>query len=191
MNLFPRAALLAAFLLTACRVADESGNRTTPSARAIAPALATPDAIDTASFAKPLEARVTHVALDLAVNFDARRLEGTATLDIDRRPDAKQIVLDDNGLEIAKIVDGSNHPLPFTVGAKDPNLGSPLAIALRPDTKRVAITYKSAPNAGALLWLTPEQTAGKKAPFLFNQGESIENRSWIPTQDSPAIRQTW
>jgi aminopeptidase N len=53
------------------------------------------------------------------------------------------------------------------------------------------ISYKSAREAGALLWLTPEQTAAKKAPFLFSQGESIENRSWIPTQDSPGIRQTW
>ena len=104
------------------------------------------------------------------MNFDARRLEGTATLDIDRRPDARQIVLDDNGLEIARIVDGSNHPLPFTVGAKDPNLGSPLAIALRPDTKRIAITYKSAPNAGALLWLTPEQTAGQEGALPVQPG---------------------
>jgi leukotriene-A4 hydrolase len=191
MNLFSRAALLAALLLTACSVTDEPGNRTPPSATAVAPVLTSPDAIDTASFAKPLEARVTHVALDLTVNFDTRRLEGTATLDIDRRPGAKQIVLDDNGLEIVSIVDGSKHPLPRKVGAKDPNLGSPLAIALRADTKRIAITYKSARNAGALLWLTPEQTVGKKAPFLFNQGESIENRSWIPTQDSPGIRQTW
>ena len=155
MKLFTRTALLAMLLLSACGVADESGNRTAPSTPAVAPVLATPDAVDTASFAKPLEARVTHVALDLTVNFEARRLEGTAMLDIDRRPDARQIVLDDNGLEIGRVVDGSNHPLPFTVGAKDPNLGSPLAIALRPDTKRIAITYKSAPNAGALLWLTP------------------------------------
>src|SRR5881398_2632169 len=125
MNLFPHAALLAVVLLTGCRVADQSGNRAAPSATAVAPVLATPDAIDTATFAKPLEARVTHVALDLTVNFDARRLDGTATFDIDRRPDARQIVLDDNGLEIAKVVDGSNHPLPFKVGAKDPNLGSP------------------------------------------------------------------
>ena len=62
---------------------------------------------------------------------------------------------------------------------------------LRPDTKRIVITYKSAPDAGALQWLTPEQTAGKKQPYLFSQGEAIKNRSWIPTQDSPGIRQTW
>jgi aminopeptidase N len=53
------------------------------------------------------------------------------------------------------------------------------------------IRYKSALEAGALQWLTPQQTAGKKLPFLFSQGESIENRSWIPTQDSPGIRQSW
>jgi len=81
--------------------------------------------------------------------------------------------------------------LPFNVGATDPNLGAPLEVTLRPDTQRLVIRYKSAPEAGALQWLTPAQTAGKKLPFLFSQGESIENRSWIPTQDSPGIRQSW
>ena len=82
-------------------------------------------------------------------------------------------------------------PLDYKVGATDENLGAPLAIALRPDTNRLIIHYKSAPDAGALQWLTPEQTAGKKQPYLFSQGQAIENRSWIPTQDSPGIRQTW
>jgi aminopeptidase N len=183
--------LAAALLLTACRGGDHGLARGDGSEGAVAPILATPDAVDIHSFARPLEARVTHVSLDLDVDFDTKRIGGTATLDIDRKPDAKQIILDDNGLEIEGIADGSNQPLEWKVGPKDPNLGAPLAIGLKPDTKRIVIRYKSAPDAGALLWLTPQQTAGKKAPFLFSQGESIENRSWIPTQDSPGIRQSW
>jgi aminopeptidase N len=193
MRLLFRVALIGALVLSGCRGSET--NQAQPRAEAseapVAPILATPDAVDTHSFAKPLEARVTHVALDLTVDFDARRIAGTARLDIDRKPDAKEIILDDNGLEIQSITDEAKHPLAYQVGAKDPNLGSPLTIALRPATKALVITYKSAPDAPALLWLTPDQTAGKKAPFLFSQGESIENRSWIPTQDSPGIRQTW
>ena len=188
-----RLALFGLLLLAACRPGAPQGGPTEhrSAEAAIAPILTTPDAVDTHSFAKPLEARVTHIALDLTVDFDTKRVGGTAALDIERKPDAKEIVLDDAGLEIGGVTDASKHPLPFKIGAKDPNLGTPLTIGLKPDTRRIIVTYKSAPDAGALLWLTPQQTAGKKLPFLFSQGESIENRSWIPTQDSPGIRQTW
>ncbi|MEO6255915.1 MAG: M1 family metallopeptidase [Sphingomicrobium sp.] len=187
-----RAATLAAVVLTAsCKVADRAAAPAVAAdAAQIAPILATPDARDDHSFAQPLEARVYHVALDLDVDFDARRIAGTAFLDIDRKPGAKQIILDDNGLEILSVTDGSQ-PLAWKVGAAVGKLGAPLAITLGPDTKRIAIRYKSAPDAGALQWLTPAQTAGKQRPFLFSQGEAIETRSWIPTQDSPGVRQSW
>ncbi|CAA9499256.1 MAG: Peptidase M1, membrane alanine aminopeptidase [uncultured Sphingomonas sp.] len=193
MTLLRNIALLAALALASCRGGDADGNAAASSQAqsAIAPILTTPDAVDTASFARPLEARVHHVALDLAVDFNAKRVGGTATLDIGRKPGAQQIILDDKGLEIASITDGGGEPLPWKVGAADEKLGAPLAVGLRPDTKRLVIKYKSAPDAGALQWLTPEQTAGKTRPYLFSQGQAIENRSWIPTQDSPGIRQTW
>jgi aminopeptidase N len=92
---------------------------------------------------------------------------------------------------IKLVADGAGQKLNWTVGAVDKDLGAPLSVELRPDTRKIVIDYESAPEAGALLWLTPEQTVGKKAPFMFSQGEAIENRTWIPTQDSPAIRQTW
>ena len=194
MNLFCRAAVAAALLLGACQQSgpdNGTAENKSESAASIAPILTTADAVDIHSYAKPLEARVHHVALDLNVDFNTKRLGGTATLDIERKPEAKEIILDDRGLEIESISDGSGEPLSWKVGASDPNLGAPLAIALRPDTKQLVIKYKSAPDAGALQWLTAEQTAGKKRPFLFSQGQAIENRSWIPTQDSPGIRQTW
>ena len=191
MKQLTRLFVLTVFALSACRAA-QNADQPKPAAEAtIAPILSTPDALDKHSYAKPLEARVTHVALDLAIDFNARRIGGTASLDIDRQPDASQIILDDKGLDIKSVTDGSGRKLDWTVGAVNKDLGAPLAIALRPETRKVVIDYLSAPNASALLWLTPEQTAGKKYPFVFSQGEAIENRTWIPTQDSPAIRQTW
>jgi leukotriene-A4 hydrolase len=194
MSFLRTIALLAALGLAACRGGDADGNAAAGGGAAqakIAPILTTPDSVDTASYARPLEARVHHVALDLAVDFATKRVGGTATLDIDRKPDARQIILDDKGLEIASITDAGGEPLAWKVGTADEKLGAPLAVTLRPDTKRLIIKYKSAPEAGALQWLTPEQTAGKTKPYLFSQGQAIENRSWMPTQDSPGIRQTW
>jgi aminopeptidase N len=192
--MFRALAAAAVLLLTACERADEAptaNNSLEAEAPKVAPILTTPDAVDVHSFAKPQEARVTHVALDLNVDFDTKRVGGTATLDIERRPDAQEIVLDDKGLEIQSITDGGKQPLQYKVGPADENLGAPLAVTLKPDTKRLVIAYKSAANSDALQWLSPEQTAGKKQPYLFSQGEAINNRSWIPTQDSPGVRQTW
>jgi aminopeptidase N len=176
----------AALLLMSCQ-----GDRSPPAIEPkVAPILDAPDAVDIHSYAKPLEARVTHLDLDLAVDFAAKRIGGTATLDIQAKPGVREVVLDDKGLEIEAITDDAGVALPYKVGAKDENLGAPLTIEMG-DKRKIAITYKSAPNAGALQWLTPEQTAGKKYPYLLSQGQSIENRAWIPTQDSPGIRQTW
>ncbi|MGQ0560075.1 MAG: M1 family metallopeptidase [Sphingosinicella sp.] len=158
--------------------------------RAIAPILAGPEARDTSSFARPEIARVTHVALDLDADFAARRMAGTATLDILAAPPASEIILDSNGLEIEAIADAQGHPLAWSLGDGDARRGRPLAVIIG-DTRRIVVRYRSAPNAPALQWLTPEQTAGGRHPYLFSQGQAILNRSWIPTQDSPGIRQTW
>ncbi|MDQ3247544.1 MAG: M1 family metallopeptidase [Pseudomonadota bacterium] len=189
--MFRTLAALLIFVLAGCGSAGTSGDQRTQGQASIAPILTTPDAVDPHSYARPQEARVTHVALDLSVDFQAKRMGGTATLDIERKPDAKEIILDDKGLEIESVADASGQQLEWQVGPVDKDLGAPLSIALRPDTRKIVINYKSAENAGGLQWLTPDQTAGKKHPYLFSQGQSIENRSWIPTQDSPGIRQSW
>ena len=53
------------------------------------------------------------------------------------------------------------------------------------------VHYRTSPDAAAIQWLAPEQTAGRVKPFLFTQGQAILTRTWVPTQDSPGIRQTY
>ncbi|RZI59265.1 MAG: aminopeptidase, partial [Zymomonas sp.] len=48
----------------------------------IAPVLTSADARDSFTFAQPEIARVTHVDLDLALDFAAKAVGGTATLDV-------------------------------------------------------------------------------------------------------------
>ena len=154
------------------------------------PILTTPEAHDALSYAKPQIARVTHVDLDLTADFATHIMRGTASLDILAAPGAKEIVLDDSHLVISKITDAAGHPLKYSVGANDDYKGAPLTVQIGA-ARRIVITYRSSPDASALGWLPPALTAGKKKPYLYSQGESINNRSWIPTQDSPGIRQSW
>lgn len=150
---------------------------------------------DVHSYARPEIARVRHVALDLTTDFAAKTLAGTATLDIDGAPGATEIVLDIRDLDIRDITDASGATLQYQTGANDPIMGQPLTIRFPAltagETRRIVITYATRPNAAALQWLTPAQTAGGRQPYLFSQGQAILTRTWVPTQDSPGIRQTW
>jgi aminopeptidase N len=157
---------------------------------ACAPAAAQ-TARDIHSFARPDEARVTNVDLDLRADFAAKRLAGTAALDVQAAPGAGRIVLDTRDLTVRAVTDASGRALQWSLGAADSILGRPLEVRIPRGTRRIVVRYETSPTAGALQWLTPQQTAGKRHPYLFSQGQAILTRSWIPTQDSPGIRQTY
>ena len=147
--------------------------------------------VDLHSHARPDEARVTDVALDLRADFTRRTLEGSATLTLDAAPGAREVVLDSRGLEIQSVTDAAGAPLAFAIGPDDPILGSALVVSLPADRRTVVVHYRTPPGAEALQWLSPAQTAGGAHPYLFSQGQAILTRTWIPTQDSPGIRQRY
>lgn len=37
-------------------------------------------------------------------------------------------------------------------------------------------------------WLAPEQTAGRKKPFVYTQGQAVLNRAFFPCFDTPAVK---
>jgi len=146
---------------------------------------------DIHTFARPWEARVTHVALDLTADFMSKTLAGKASLTLSRSASAHEIVLDTKGLTIAGVVAQDGRTLKHTLGPADAILGQALTVELPSGVTDITVSYRTAPDAAALQWLAPSQTAGKAHPYLYSQGEAILTRSWIPTQDSPGIRQTY
>jgi leukotriene A-4 hydrolase/aminopeptidase len=150
------------------------------------------DREDIHSYGKPAEVRVQHVALDLDVSFEEKVLRGTATLSLERTNRDKPLMLDSRDLKISRVetsADGAAWTATtFQVGKADKILGSPVTVTLPQGAGQVRIAYETVPGATGLQWLTPQQTAGKKQPFLFTQSQAIHARSWIPIQDSPGVR---
>lgn len=196
----PRTALLLPLLLltamtsTACR---RSETPVPPAAEAQAPAAPKLDLHrDLASYANVEALRLSALKLDLAVDFEQRRLIGSAELKLQRLDAAaKELVLDTRALEIAEVQaavgEGAWQATSYKLDAADPVLGSALRIALPAGADRVRIVYRTSPEASGLQWLAPVQTAGKKQPFLFSQSQTIHARSWVPLQDTPGVRFTY
>ncbi|MCG8460835.1 MAG: M1 family metallopeptidase [Holophagales bacterium] len=156
--------------------------------------------IDVHSAARPEQVSVKHIALDLEVGFDAQRLSGSAVLELDRHdPEARLLHLDTRGLDIGGVfllegTDGTEAEgteAVFRLGEELPYLGQALEIEISELTSRVRIEYATRPDAAALQWLSPAQTTGGEHPFLFSQSQAILARTWVPCQDTPAVRFTY
>lgn len=150
---------------------------------------------DPHSFANVEQVRVAAMYLDLEADFARERLAGFVDLDLAFRDAAtRTLVLDTRDLEIARVEgrgdDGEWRRLGFRVGARNPIKGQPLTIAFGRGVKptRVRVHYATLPIASGLQWLSPAQTLSGAKPFLFSQSQAIHARSWVPLQDTPAVR---
>ena len=147
---------------------------------------------DEHTFSKADLAVVKHLDLDIKVDFDTQTISGKASWQIDNISKGNEIIFDENTLNITKVTLGDDEKeTKFELGKEVEFHGKPLHITIEPNTTKVTIYYSTTKDAIALQWLNPQQTADKKKPFLFSQGESIWSRTWIPCQDSPGIRFTY
>jgi leukotriene-A4 hydrolase len=135
------------------------------------------------------------------VDFSAKTIGGTAELHLEwhsTNAADRAIRLDSRALAVQHAsVDG--HAAAFEFLPANEHLGTPLLVRL-PDAlgapkpgQRLAvrIAYHTAPDAAAIQWLAPEQTADKKHPYVFTQCQAIHARSLLPCQDTPAVKITY
>ena len=103
---------------------------------------------DANSYAEPDKVVVTHLALDLAADFDKKILSGTATLDLDWKDSAaRSLVLDTRDLSISKIESGDGttwQELKFELAPRDAIFGSKLSITMPAQSAKVIVLYQQA-----------------------------------------------
>ena len=147
--------------------------------------------LDPHSYADDTQPRTESFDWRASVDFTKRVLTAELTLRFVAPAAGGPLDLDTRALAIDAVVGADGAVLEHVLHAAEPILGSRLEIAVPKGAESIRIRYRTAPEASALQWLTPEQTLGKKHPQLFSQCQAIHARSVLPCQDTPSIRQTF
>eukprot|EP00051_Salpingoeca_urceolata_P027953 m.484162 g.484162 ORF g.484162 m.484162 type:complete len:637 (+) comp23235_c0_seq1:113-2023(+) len=153
-----------------------------------------PPVFDVSSAANLHHVATTHVSLDCALDFDTQTCAGSVTLSLTRHDLwAASVVLDVQEIKVIKCrFEGQASDAAFEIKPFSP-FGQALHVTLPPTADnelKLTIQFEGGETAG-VCWLTPEQTAGKKMPFVYTQGQACLNRSWFPCQDTPALKVTY
>jgi leukotriene-A4 hydrolase len=146
--------------------------------------------IDPHSYFDTDQPQAKHVRLRWQVDFHTQQLTGNATL-VFETPSSGTVDLDSKGLTITSVQTPTGRNIAYALGDDEPILGRKLQLQLPAQTSAVTIAYRTSPEALALQWLDPAQTAGKCHPFLFSQCQAIHARTLVPLQDTPRARVTY
>ncbi|XP_052095289.1 leukotriene A-4 hydrolase-like isoform X2 [Mytilus californianus] len=148
---------------------------------------------DPSSHSHPEDCRLVHLDLELNADFNKHIFSGFAHLTVEKQKDGVDtVVLDSKDLKIKNVTDQSTaQKLSYSLGDKLEVFGSRLEVRL-PSTNgnklNISIEYETSPEASAFQWLTADQTAGKRQPYLFSQCQAIHCRSFVPCQDTPSVK---
>ncbi|KAL9645691.1 hypothetical protein ABK040_003424 [Willaertia magna] len=168
--------------------------------------------LDKNTFANNDKVNVKHIHLDLTVDFEKQAIFGFADLTchvLINNPNV--LILDSRNLVISEVKllkknnEANEQTLPFKVFDRKeveengfPEVfGTPLAVTVESLNLQegnevvVRVSYQTTKQSEAIQWLNPEQTLGKKHPYLFTQCQAIHCRSFCPCQDTPSSKITY
>ncbi|HEV2851823.1 MAG TPA: M1 family aminopeptidase [Thermoanaerobaculia bacterium] len=131
-----------------------------------------------------------HLRLDLAFDWDAKSVAGTATNTlVPLLPGLQSLTFNAAGLDVQKVrVGGAERP--FTLDPRAETLTVRLDRPYGPgDRLEVAVDYSAHPRAG-LYFVGPDAGYPNKPRQMYSQGEPDLNRHWFPSWDYPNDRTT-
>jgi aminopeptidase N len=132
---------------------------------------------------------VSHLFLDLELDFKARAVIGSATLSFERRaPGASTFELDAVGFEIRAVrLDSGDGfaPADFEYDGDKLTLGGLADV----DAGRVTIEYRAVPRRG-IYFLAPDSTVKDRPRQVWTQCQDEDARHWFPCHDKPHMKMT-
>ena len=143
--------------------------------------------LDPHSYADSEQPVTERIDLALRVDFAQRVLSGEALLTL-REASSGPLDLDTRDLRIGAVETADKKPLRYELAAPERILGTRLRVHLPAGTRAIRVRYATSPEASALQWLGPSQTAGGQHPYLYSQCQPIHARSLLPVQDTARIR---
>lgn len=141
---------------------------------------------DPSSYTDLSQGKIKHILFRIGVNFSTHTLEIEATYQM-QEPVYGSLFLDSYQIDLqaARVND---RKLAWEFDAQDEILGERLHLTGFEGDSAFTLTFRTSPEARALQWLNPAQTAGGDYPFLFSQCQAIHARSIFPCQDTPSVR---
>jgi leukotriene-A4 hydrolase len=144
---------------------------------------------DPHSYTDTEQGKIAHIQFWIDVDFAAKALKIKANYRLDE-PVSGSFFLDTRDLNITRVYKDDQEIL-WEIDQHDSIVGGRLHLKDIDGLSEFTIEATTSPEASALQWVTPKQTAGGEHPFLYSQCQSIHARSIFPCQDSPSVRFTY
>ena len=141
--------------------------------------------IDPHSYTDDRHAHVRSLAWEARVDFPTRTLHASATLHFDE-PSSGALDLDTRALHVTRVTDERGGAVAFELHPAEDILGSRLSLSLPEGTRSVTIEYRTAPDASALQWLDPAQTAGGGTRTCSRSARRSTRARWCRSRTRPS-----
>ena len=123
---------------------------------------------DPHSYRDPAQPAIRHIEFDFQFDFRSRTTVGRAHYTLDR-PGSGSLFLDTHAVEVKRVQSGAAS-VPWALDAEDAILGHRLTLQLPAGASEFEIEFQLPPQARALQWMEPSQTAELEASLqLFEE----------------------